>query len=207
MFGDIKIKENILKLYKTGFFHIFSSNVINKILLFCNGIFIVKILSKENFGIYSYSQNLLSVFLLFNGLGINNGLLQFASKSNEREKNEIFKFSLRLGIIVNIILTGMVILYCFFGEFKIKEGKYLRRKNDYLAASDKERAEDLMEMFKNKEVKAIIAYRGGYGCIRMLPYLDMGVIKKNPKILCGYSDLTVLLNYLSQKTGWTYDKF
>ncbi|MDM0963720.1 LD-carboxypeptidase [Clostridium perfringens] len=85
--------------------------------------------------------------------------------------------------------------------FKIKEGKYLRRKNDYLAASDKERAEDLMEMFKNKEVKAIIAYRGGYGCIRMLPYLDMGVIKKNPKILCGYSDLTVLLNYLSQKTG------
>ena len=85
--------------------------------------------------------------------------------------------------------------------FKIKEGKYLRRKNDYLAASDKERAEDLMEMFKDKEVKAIVAYRGGYGCIRMLPYLDIGVIKKNPKILCGYSDLTVLLNYLSQKTG------
>ena len=85
--------------------------------------------------------------------------------------------------------------------FKIKEGKYLRRKNDYLAASDKERAEDLMEMFKDKEVKAIVAYRGGYGCIRMLPYLDMGVIKRNPKILCGYSDLTVLLNYLSQKTG------
>ena len=85
--------------------------------------------------------------------------------------------------------------------FKIKEGKYLRRKNDYLAASDKERAEDLMEMFKDKEVKAIVAYRGGYGCIRMLPYLDMGVIKRNPKILCGYSDLTVLLNYLSQRTG------
>ncbi|WP_300257624.1 LD-carboxypeptidase [Clostridium sp.] len=85
--------------------------------------------------------------------------------------------------------------------FKIKEGKYLRKKNDYLAASDQERAEDLMEMFKDKEVKAIIAYRGGYGCIRMLPYLDIGVIKKNHKILCGYSDLTVLLNYLSQKTG------
>ncbi len=41
-----------------------------------------------------------------------------------------------------------------------------------------------MEMFKDKEVKAIVAYRGGYGCIRMLPYLDMGVIKRNPKILC-----------------------
>ncbi|MGV1064437.1 S66 peptidase family protein [Clostridium perfringens] len=85
--------------------------------------------------------------------------------------------------------------------FKIKEGKYLRKKNDYLAASDEERAKDLMEMFKDKEVKAIVAYRGGYGCIRILPYLDIGIIKKNPKILCGYSDLTVLLNYLSQKTG------
>lgn len=85
--------------------------------------------------------------------------------------------------------------------FKIKEGKYLRKKNDYLAASDKERAEDLMRMFEDKDVKAIVAYRGGYGCIRILPYLDIGLIKKNPKILCGYSDLTVLLNYISQKTG------
>lgn len=85
--------------------------------------------------------------------------------------------------------------------FKVKEGTYLRKKNNYLAASDKERAYDLMEMFEDKNIKAIVSYRGGYGCIRMLPYLDIGVIKKNPKILCGYSDLTVLLNYLSQKTG------
>ena len=117
------IRSKIKKLYETGFFHIFSSNVINKILLFCNGIFIVRVLSKESFGVYSYSQNLLSIFLLFSGLGINNGLLQFASKSNEEEKNEIFKFTFRLGIIINIILTGIVILYCIFCNFKIKEGK------------------------------------------------------------------------------------
>lgn len=119
----MEIKNKIKKLYETGFFHIFSSNVINKILLFCNGIFIVRVLSKESFGVYSYSQNLLSIFLLFSGLGINNGLLQFASKSNEEEKNEIFKFTFRLGLIINIILTGIVILYCIFGDFKIKEGK------------------------------------------------------------------------------------
>lgn len=119
----MEIKKKIKKLYKTGFFHIFFSDVINKILLFCNGIFIVKVLSKENFGIYSYSQNLLSIFLLFSGLGINNGLLQFASKSNEKEKKEIFNFTFRLGVIINIILTGILILYCRFGNFKIKEGK------------------------------------------------------------------------------------
>lgn len=117
------IRSKIKKLYETGFFHIFSSNVVNKILLFCNGIFIVRVLSKESFGVYSYSQNLLSIFLLFSGLGINNGLLQFASKSNEEEKNEIFKFTFRLGIIINIILTGIVIFYCIFCNFKIKEGK------------------------------------------------------------------------------------
>lgn len=117
------LKNNFQKLYKTGFFHIFSANVINKILLFCNGIFIVKVLSKESFGIYSYSQNLLSLFLLFSGLGINNGLLQFASRSSKEEREDIFRFTLRLGVIINIILTGIVVLYCQFGNFKIEEGR------------------------------------------------------------------------------------
>lgn len=85
--------------------------------------------------------------------------------------------------------------------FKVKEGKYIRNKQDYLSASDKERAEDFMNMIKDKDVKAIFAYRGGYGSIRIIPYLDFNIIKKNPKILCGYSDLTILLNHITQKTG------
>lgn len=117
------LRNNLQKLYKTGFFHIFTANVINKILLFCNGIFIVKVLSKESFGIYSYSQNLLSLFLLFSGLGINNGLLQFASRSSKEEREDIFRFTFKLGVMINIILTGIVILYCKFGNFKIEEGR------------------------------------------------------------------------------------
>lgn len=85
--------------------------------------------------------------------------------------------------------------------FKVKEGKYIRNKQDYLSAFDKERAEDFMNMIKDKDVKAIFAYRGGYGSIRIIPYLDFNIIKKNPKILCGYSDLTILLNHITQKTG------
>lgn len=117
------IKDKIKKLYQTGFFHIFSTNIINKILLFCNGIFIVKVLSKESFGIYSYSQNLLSLFLLFSGLGINNGLLQFASGSDEIEREDIFRFTLKLGVMINIVLIGIIILYCKVGNFKIEEGR------------------------------------------------------------------------------------
>ena len=79
--------------------------------------------------------------------------------------------------------------------------KNILRKSGYLAGSDKERADELNAMFANKKVKSIWAIRGGYGTGRLLPLLDMDVIKKNKKPIIGYSDLTVLINYLYQKTG------
>ena len=82
--------------------------------------------------------------------------------------------------------------------FKIKEGKNLRKINGYLAGTDKERAYDFMEMFKDPLVKAILCYRGGYGSIRMMKYVDWNVIKTNPKIFCGFSDITLLLNYINK---------
>lgn len=83
--------------------------------------------------------------------------------------------------------------------FKIKKGRHLYDKYGYLAGKDKERADDLNEMFANPKIKAIICYRGGYGSIRMLKYLDLSIIKKNPKIFCGFSDITLILNYLYKK--------
>lgn len=76
--------------------------------------------------------------------------------------------------------------------FRVKIGKFIGRKWGYLAGTDQERAHDLMAMFLDPEVKAIIALRGGYGSIRILPYLDYVAIRQNPKILIGYSDITSL---------------
>jgi len=70
-----------------------------------------------------------------------------------------------------------------------------------LAGEDHERANDLMDMFKDEEVKAIIAARGGYGCLRMMPYIDFHVVKNNPKIFLGYSDISILLNNFCNKAG------
>lgn len=81
--------------------------------------------------------------------------------------------------------------------FKIKKGNYIYEKFNYLAGLDKERADDINNMFKDDSIDAIICLRGGYGSIRMLPYLDTKSIKKNPKPLIGYSDITLLLNYIS----------
>ncbi len=85
--------------------------------------------------------------------------------------------------------------------FKVKRGKYVL-EDDYGAAGTREqKAEDMMNMFKNKEVKAIICLDGGQTCNTFIDLLDYEVIKQNPKILTGYSDITVLLQAIYKKTG------
>lgn len=75
-------------------------------------------------------------------------------------------------------------------------------KKDILESSSvKDRINDLHEAFKNKKVKGIICVRGGYNVNTLLPYIDWDLIKKNPKPLVGYSDITVLLNAIYAKTG------
>lgn len=71
----------------------------------------------------------------------------------------------------------------------------------YMAGTDKERAEAINELFKDKEIKALFCLRGGAGATRMLPYLNYPLIKKNPKPIIGLSDSTSLQNALFTKTG------
>lgn len=71
----------------------------------------------------------------------------------------------------------------------------------YLAGTDRERAHALMSAWRNKEVKAIWCYRGGYGTCRILDLLDYEWIKEHPKILLGMSDITALHHAIQQKTG------
>lgn len=80
--------------------------------------------------------------------------------------------------------------------FNVVLGKYVYSSIGYVAATEEQRASDLMEMFKNPDVKAIIPSRGGVGVAGILPYLDYSVIAQNPKIFTGYSDITILLNVL-----------
>ncbi len=85
--------------------------------------------------------------------------------------------------------------------FKVKVGRNVGKKYGYLGGTDEERATDLQEMFDDPRVKAIIAVRGGYGCMRILNLLDYEHIRTHPKILLGYSDITILLLAVHQMTG------
>lgn len=71
----------------------------------------------------------------------------------------------------------------------------------YFAGTDQERADELMHMFTNKDVDAILCVRGGYGSIRILDLLDYNQIQQNPKALIGYSDITALHTAIFERTG------
>ena len=85
--------------------------------------------------------------------------------------------------------------------FKVKSGAHLARRRGHLAGTDAERAGDLNAMFADTSVKAIICTRGGSGAARLLPLLDYDAIRRNPKVLLGYSDITALHNAIHAKTG------
>lgn len=84
---------------------------------------------------------------------------------------------------------------------KVKTGKHMMDRRGHLAGQDRDRANDINAMFADKDVKAVICLRGGSGAARVLPLLDYELIRKNPKPLLGYSDVTALHNAINAKTG------
>lgn len=78
---------------------------------------------------------------------------------------------------------------------------HLLDREGYFAGSDKARAGDLMAMFADDGVQAIMAVRGGWGSARLLPYLDFAAIARKPKLFAGFSDNTALHLGLAARTG------
>lgn len=85
--------------------------------------------------------------------------------------------------------------------FKVVLGTNAGKQHGYLSATDKERAGEFMTAIENPAIDAIICARGGYGTMRMLEMLDYTSIRKHPKIISGYSDITALINTIYQRSG------
>jgi muramoyltetrapeptide carboxypeptidase len=84
---------------------------------------------------------------------------------------------------------------------KMKLGAHALDRYGYLAGKDADRAADVNAMFEDSDVQAVMAIRGGWGCSRILPLLDYDLIRRHPKILMGYSDITALLLAVHSRTG------
>ncbi len=84
---------------------------------------------------------------------------------------------------------------------KVELASALSKSNRYLAAPDNVRASQFMEFVERRDIDAILCARGGYGVMRILPMLDFDAIRRNPKIIMGYSDITALLIAIEQISG------
>ena len=76
--------------------------------------------------------------------------------------------------------------------YRVEPGRNLLKKDGYLAGTDRERTSDLNRLLRDRRVRAIIALRGGYGSMRILPMIDYAAVRRDPKIFVGYSDLTAV---------------
>lgn len=85
--------------------------------------------------------------------------------------------------------------------YEVVEAPHLRRQNGFLAGTDDERLADFHQAWQDDSIKGIWCVRGGYGTSRLLPTIDWDLIKDNPKVFIGYSDITALHNSILKKTG------
>ncbi|MFO7985909.1 MAG: LD-carboxypeptidase [Desulfatiglandaceae bacterium] len=85
--------------------------------------------------------------------------------------------------------------------FKVHTGPHVYAKSNYLAGEDSLRLADFHAMFLNSEIKAVFCSRGGYGSLRLLDRIDYDLVRKHPKLLIGFSDITALLMALYKHSG------
>jgi muramoyltetrapeptide carboxypeptidase len=121
-------------------------------------------------------------------------------------KNSILPKNLKKGDKISLISTARKIDVEKLAHTKevlnkwgltVVEGKNLRAESNQFCGTDKQRASDLQAAINDDSIKAIICFRGGYGTVRILDKVDFLNLIKNPKWICGYSDVTALHNYLN----------
>lgn len=107
------------KLKSQGFFFIFGSSTLNKIIAFASSWIIVRIISKPEYGVYTHAYNIYAFILLLNGFGITSAVLQLGSESKSvSEKRRIYSYGMRFGVMVDLVLAFAVFLVGWFVPLK-----------------------------------------------------------------------------------------
>ena len=123
-----EFRDSLLKLKRTGGHNIFAASLLNKLISFVNSIIVARVLSKNDFGLYSYCYSILQFFILLRGLGLNNSMLQFCSeKGDENHKRSYYSFSLRYGTLISIVISVLCVIFTFVFNFRIVNSDYYLR--------------------------------------------------------------------------------
>ena len=156
-------------------------------------------------------RNFLQKATAFSAAGLLSQTISSQTLSNPGSKSPTIKPNrLKEGDKIGLIAPGFQITeeqlensiqnLKIFG-FQAVYSSRLLEKFGYFSGTDQSRANDINEFFANPEIKGIMAIKGGYGSARILNLLDYQTIRKNPKALIGFSDVTALLNAIYQETG------
>lgn len=119
-----EIPKKLKWLYDAGMLHILSSSFFNKACTFVGNVFVVRILTKAEYGTFGYADSIMAFIINFAGLGMTSGVLQFCSEQrDEREKLAYAKFGLNFGVLSSFILSVGCLVYGAFGSFSIHGSK------------------------------------------------------------------------------------
>ncbi len=124
----------------------------------------------------------------------------FAPKLNQGDEIRVIAPSRSLAIVRDEVFNK-ALRYLEQQGFHVTFSKHSRETDDYNSSSIQSRVEDIHEAFLDNNVKAILTAIGGFNVNQILEHIDYEIIRQQPKILCGYSDITALLSAIYAKTG------
>lgn len=114
-----RIATPLRKLRKTGFGHLVGSSVINKVLSFACSFLLVRIIPKEEYGIYANADNILGIFCLLEGFGMTSTLLQFGCTNEGEKKRAIWTYCFYIAIVFQVLLSISILCTALFIPIKI----------------------------------------------------------------------------------------
>ena len=127
-------------------------------------------------------------------------ILLFAPKLNQGDEIRVIAPSRSLSYVWEE--KSNKALFCLEQQgFHVSFSKHSREIDDWNSSSIQSRVDDIHEAFLDNNVKAILTAIGGFNVNQILEHIDYEIIRQHPKILCGYSDITALLNAVYAKTG------
>jgi len=124
----------------------------------------------------------------------------FPPKLNKGDEIRILAPS-RSGVIISEEIKNIAKKKLEEMGYRVSFGKYINKSNEFNSSSIECRVNDLHDAFEDKNVKCILTIIGGFNSNQLLRYINWDILKNNPKIFCGYSDITALNNAIFAKTG------
>lgn len=116
--------SRVWKQLKNGLFRMFAANILNKIVGMASSMVITRLLTKSEYGIWSYSLNIYSYLLLVTGLGLLSGAFQFGAESRGTDKEfSYYRFCMNVGLFIDVILVSVFIAVCWKAPFSLPEAK------------------------------------------------------------------------------------